>query len=117
MPRIAEGTKSRARKLRHDMTEAEKRLWKHLRAHRLQGWPFRRQHPILPYVVDFAAVDAKLVVEVDGGQHAGSEADARRDAFLASKGWRVLRFWNNEVLADTEGVLARIVDALTGPPR
>jgi len=116
MPRIAEGTKSRARKLRHEMTEAEKCLWKHLRAHRLQGWPFRRQHPIPPYVVDFAAVDAKLIVEVDGGQHAESEKDERRDAFLASQGWRVLRFWNNDVLANTEGVLASIVETLKRPP-
>ena len=98
------------------MTEAEKRLWKHLRAHRLQGWPFRRQHPIPPYVVDFAAVEGRLIVEVDGGQHAGSERDERRDEFLASQGWRVLRFWNNDVLANTEGVLSRIVEVLKKPP-
>ena len=96
------------------MTDAEERLWKYLRAHRRAGWPFRRQHPIPPYVADFASIDAMLIIEVDGGQHAESERDAARDAYLAARGWRVLRFWNNDVLANTDGVIAEIVRAL-GP--
>ncbi len=112
MPRFPDSTKTRARKLRHEMTEAEARLWKHLRAHRLGGWPFRRQHPIPPYIVDFASPEVRVVVEVDGGQHAGSEPDVERDASLSAQGWTVLRFWNNDVLANTEGVLPRILEVL-----
>ncbi|MBM3549423.1 MAG: endonuclease domain-containing protein [Alphaproteobacteria bacterium] len=112
MPRIAEGTKTRARDLRRKMTDAERALWKHLRAHRLEGWPFRRQHPIPPYVVDFASVEARLVIEVDGGRHAASQADAERDAFLSAQGWQVLRFWNNDVLANPDGVLTQLLETL-----
>lgn len=96
------------------MTEAETRLWKHLRAHRLGGWPFRRQHPIPPYIVDFASPDARVIIEVDGVQHAASGRDGERDAFLASEGWKVLRFWNNDVLANSDGVVTTILRAL-GP--
>ena len=94
------------------MTDAEKRLWSRLRDHKLEGWPFRRQHPIPPYVADFAVIEARLIVEVDGGQHAESRRDDARDRYLAAKGWRVLRFWNNDVLANIEGVLATISMAL-----
>jgi primosomal protein N' (replication factor Y) len=106
--------KRRARQLRRDMTDAERRLWSRLRDHRLEGWSFRRQHPIPPYVVDFACADARLIIEVDGGQHAGSRGDARRDQVLNGLGWRVLRFWNNDVLVNTEAVLATVLAAL-GP--
>jgi very-short-patch-repair endonuclease len=111
--------KRRARELRREMTDAEHRLWARLRDHKLQGWSFRRQHPIPPYVADFACADAKLIVEVDGGQHAESTADIIRDRALTEAGWRVLRVWNNDVLANTEGVLAVILAALgphPGPP-
>jgi primosomal protein N' (replication factor Y) len=98
--------------MRREPTEAEKRLWSLLRGNRLGGWSFRRQHPVPPYIVDFACVDAKLIVEADGGQHAESERDHRRDAFLEGRGWRVLRFWNNEVLNNTEGVAVVILEAV-----
>ena len=101
-----------ARRLRKAMTDAEHRLWHRLRNRRLAGGKFRRQHPVGPYVVDFACVEARLVVELDGGQHAGSLADAVRTRFLAAKGWRVLRFWNDDALLRTEAVLAAIHDVL-----
>ena len=98
------------------MTEAEHRLWHRLRAHRFAGFKFRRQHPIGPYIVDFAAVRHRLVVEADGGQHNGDARDARRDAWLAGRGSRVLRFWNHEVLQNTEVVLGEIWRALCAGP-
>ncbi|WP_295613326.1 endonuclease domain-containing protein [uncultured Lamprocystis sp.] len=97
------------------MTDAERRLWYHLRAGRL-GVHFRRQAPIGPYIVDFAAIDRCLVVELDGGQHAEpdqADYDKARTAYLEGRGFRVLRFWNNEVLENTEGVLERILEALS----
>jgi primosomal protein N' (replication factor Y) len=100
----------RARRLRRDQTLAEHRLWQALRSDAL-GVAFRRQHPVPPYVVDFACVSARLIVEVDGGQH-GADAEAARDAALRAAGWHVMRFWNDEVLTNIEGVLARIAEAL-----
>jgi len=102
--------------LRHQMTEAENLLWRHLRAHRLGGAKFRRQQPIGPYIVDFVHFGARLVVEVDGGQHNESPTDARRDAWLRSQGFRVLRFWNNEILQSAEAVLETLMDALKMRP-
>jgi very-short-patch-repair endonuclease len=99
-----------ARALRHNATDAERIIWLLLRDRRLGGLKFRRQVPIGPFVVDFASVEHRLVVELDGGQHADSLADARRDAFLAREGWRVLRFWNNDVMQNREGVLERILE-------
>ena len=110
-------TKHGARRLRRDLTEAERRLWKRLRNHQLGGWAFRRQHPIPPYIVDLACVEAHVVIEIDGGQHADSESDRKRDADLATAGWRVIRFWNNDAQANTEGVLAQILAALGPHPR
>jgi very-short-patch-repair endonuclease len=104
----------RARRLRKDMTDAERQLWQKLRG-RQTGGRFRRQAPIGPYIVDFVAFDHRLVVELDGGQHAEPEQadhDQRRTAFLEVEGFRVLRFWNNEVLGNTEGVLESILDAI-----
>ena len=105
------------RKLRRDPTEAEKRLWSKLRAGQLDGHKFVRQIGIGPYVVDFVCRDAKLVVEVDGSQHADSAKDAERTAFLNQLGYRVMRFWNNEVLSNTDGVLQMIVAALADDQR
>jgi primosomal protein N' (replication factor Y) len=113
-PYVPSRTKRSARRLRRNMTEAEKRLRARLRDHRLVGWGFRRRHPAPPHVVDFAGMDASLIVEVDGGQHSESLRDAERDRELAARGWRIPRFWNNDVLANTEGVLATILAAL-GP--
>src|SRR5712692_3385597 len=99
----------RARDLRRDATDAERRLWSALRDRRLRGYRFRRQHPIGDYIVDFACTERGLIVEADGGQHADNEADRRRTALLESEGWRVLRFWNNDILANTEGVIEAVL--------
>ncbi|WP_173983947.1 endonuclease domain-containing protein [Magnetospirillum sp. SS-4] len=104
-----------ARQLRYVMTDAERRLWSALRGRRLEGCKFCRQHPLGPFVLDFACVAHHLVVEVDGGQHADSEADRSRTAWLESQGWRVIRFWNNEVLSNIDGVAATILAALEAP--
>ena len=102
-----------ARRLRRNSTDAERALWLLLRDRRLDGIKFRRQVPIGPYVVDFASIRHRLVVELDGGQHADSLADRRREALLAAEGWRVLRFWNNEALSNKDGLLEAIQIALT----
>src|SRR5215469_14280694 len=109
----------RARRLRRDSTEAEKRLWYRLRARQIEGAKFVRQDPIGPYVVDFACRQRRLIVELDGGQHATDTRDAVRDQWLSERGYRVLRFWNNDVLSNTEGVLETIAAALsdTAGPR
>jgi very-short-patch-repair endonuclease len=100
------------------MTEAEKRLWYWLRAHRFQGLGFRRQTPIGPYIVDFVSHKNRLVIEIDGGQHSWSKQDRQRDQWLNSKGYRVLRFWNSDVLKNRDGVLEQIAGAVScaGPP-
>lgn len=101
--------RSFARKLRHDMTEPEERLWKELRSRRLDRIKFRRQHNIGPYVVDFVCLEAGLVVELDGTQHAGSMRDVERDAELKRLGFRVLRFWNDDVLRQLDSVCDTII--------
>ncbi|WP_040577243.1 DUF559 domain-containing protein [Methylopila sp. M107] len=101
-----------ARRLRQNATDAERALWRLLRDRRLEGVEFRRQVPIGPYVADFACASARLVIELDGGQHAESQADARRDEALRRLGWRVARFWNDEALRNREGVLLRIAEDL-----
>jgi len=88
-------------------------MWFLLRDRRFDAIKFRRQLPIGPYVVDFASLRHRLVVELDGGQHAGSASDVKRDAFLAADGWRVLRFWNNDILENRDGVLEAVQQALT----
>jgi very-short-patch-repair endonuclease len=106
---------AQAKKLRANMTDAERRLWYWLRAHRFDGFKFKRQVPIDPYVVDFACLGRKLVVEVDGGQHADNSNDVVRDNDLKGEGFRILRFWNNDVLQNTRGVLETIYSALGTP--
>jgi len=105
-------TNSRARQLRTDSTDAERRLWSLLRNRRMDGHKFRRQHPIGPYIADFACVERMLIVEADGGQHADNPADQRRTELLQGQGWRVARFWNNDILRNTEGVAVAIRQAL-----
>jgi very-short-patch-repair endonuclease len=95
------------------MTDAEKRIWYHLRAHRLNGASFRRQVPVGAYIVDFVCLDARLIVEIDGGQHADSRNDRARDLWLCSQRFVVLRFWNHDVLANTKGVVEQINQALS----
>lgn len=97
-----------ARKLRKSMTDAELKLWSAIRCRSL-GVKFRRQVPIGPYIVDFACLDPLLIIEVDGGQHANCSKDVARDAILQDQGFKVLRFWNNEVLCNLDGVLTRIL--------
>lgn len=104
-----------ARRLRRQLTDAERRLWAHLRNRALMGWKFRRQHPIGPYIADFACIEARLVIELDGGQHLGSTRDAARTAALQAGGYRVIRFWNNDVLMRTTAVLDAIHAALADP--
>ena len=107
-----------ARALRQQSTDAERLLWHHLRSQQLAGHKFRRQHPIGPYFADFACVPAHLIVELDGGQHAhgdGLTHDQQRTQFLQLHGWRVLRFWNNQVLNETDAVLQVIAQALADP--
>ena len=108
---------ARARRLRAEMTEVERRLWFRLRGEQILSCRFRRQVPIGDYVVDFACMKAQLVVEVDGGQHdAASADDARRTAWLESQGYRVLRFWNTDVLQEPDAVVESIREALLRPP-
>ena len=109
-----------SRQLRTAMTDAERLLWRHLRGSQLNGHKFRRQHPVGTYIADFACLERRLIVEVDGGQHNGSAHDLARDSWLEDQGWRVLRFWNNEVLAHAEGMMTQIAQACalagTAPP-
>jgi very-short-patch-repair endonuclease len=107
------GARERARNLRRDMTEAEQRLWQMPRSRQTEGYRFRRQMPIGGFIADFICHAAKLIVEIDGGQHdPSSEAEASRTRFLEAEGYRVLRFRNNEVLDNPEGVRAAVADAL-----
>jgi very-short-patch-repair endonuclease len=106
-------TMYRARQLRGEMTPVERRLWANLRNHQIDGIGFRRQHAIGIFIVDFCAPRQKLVIELDGGQHLEQqEYDLQRTAFLESQGYRVLRFWNNDVMQDVRGVITAIQIAL-----
>ncbi len=104
--------RDRARELRRDMTLAERKLWQVLKGRGLDGHRFRRQHPLGPYIADFACLEAGVVIEVDGCQHHDSEQDGHRDRYMQSIGFKVLRFWNNDVLANLEGTCAVIGQAL-----
>ena len=109
--------KELARTLRKNMTDAERLLWYNLRDRRLNGYKFRRQYPIGSFIVDFVCVERKLIIEVDGGQHNwNKDKDANRTEYLEEKGYRVLRFWNNEVLHKTESVLNVILSSLLDSP-
>lgn len=105
-----------ARRLRREQTDVERKLWNRLRARQLNGFKFRRQHPIDRYMTDFCCVERGLVVELDGGQHTVQvEADRRRTEFLAEQGYEILRFWNYEVFAALDAVLQQIAEALNHP--
>ena len=101
--------------MRANPTDAEKRIWSLLRAKRMVGHKFRRQVVIDSYIVDFVCFHHRLIIEVDGGQHSENDYDERRDAYLRRQGFRVSRFWNNDVLGNTEGVGAAILEALASP--
>ena len=104
-----------AKQLRSEPTPAEHRLWQILRAKRLAGYKFKRQLTIDHYIADFVCLQRRLIVEADGGQHSESEYDGQRDAYLQAQGFRVLRFWNNDIFNNEEGVLTSILDALQVP--
>ena len=108
-------TLAKAKQLRRDMTKAERALWSILRNSQLNGAKFRRQQPIGPFIADFACQERQLIIEADGGQHAIGESDANRTRFLENKGYRLLRFWNNDVLSNLDGVAATISAALSTP--
>jgi len=106
---------SLARTLRRNQTDAERILWNQLRNLQLDGVKFRRQHPIGNYIVDFVSLDRKLIIELDGGQHNEEqvkEKDAQRTKWFESEGYKVFRFWDNDVLSNTEGVILLIQEAL-----
>ncbi|MDG1580022.1 endonuclease domain-containing protein [Pseudomonas sp. GOM6] len=103
------GLRENAKSLRASMTDAEARLWYQLRAHRFMGFKFKRQKPVGPYIVDFVCLERFLVIELDGGQHMEQALkDSERDEYLRARGYRVLRFWNHQVLKEIEAVLERI---------
>ena len=107
------GAHARARSLRQNLTEAERRVWQRLRSRQMKGYRFRRQVPIGRYIADFVCHEARLIVEIDGGQHdRSSPQEAERSGFLQNEGYRILRFWNNDVLANLEGVHAIITEEL-----
>ena len=108
---------SNARELRNNATDAERKLWQHLKSRQLRGIKFRRQYPIAGYVADFAAPEIRLVIELDGGQHLEQrEYDRKRTEKLACNGYRVLRFWNDEVLLQAEHVLSEILRMIDATP-
>jgi len=118
MNRVSIGS---ARRLRHKQTDAERLQWFRLRDRRLGGWKFKRQVPIEGFIVDFCCADAKLILEIDGGQHDEQRAqDESRTAVLESKGYLVLRFWNNEVIGNVKGVVEDVLRTIerprSGPP-
>ena len=110
----------KARELKKNPTEAEKKLWNHLRLRQLGGYKFRRQHPLGPYIVDFICLEKRLIIEVDGGQHCERvDYDKERTAWLKAQGFRVLRFWNNEVLNEIDvvkEVIAEVLNPHLDPP-
>jgi very-short-patch-repair endonuclease len=108
-------TRSRARKLRRELTDAERIVWSRIKENQLRGWQFRCQHPIGPYILDFACAKLKLAVEIDGATHASLPErlhDARRERYLGARGWVVMRFWNDEVYRNLTGVIETIQQAL-----
>ncbi|HXG80958.1 MAG TPA: endonuclease domain-containing protein [Sphingomicrobium sp.] len=107
--------RSRAKGMRREPTPAEHRLWQILRAKRLAGHKFKRQLVLDDYIADFACLQQRLIIEADGGQHCESDRDSVRDAYLQSQGFRILRFWNNEILENEEGVFLAILSALEDP--
>jgi very-short-patch-repair endonuclease len=107
--------RARAKRMRHEPTAAEHRLWQILRAKRLAGYKFKRQLPIDRYIADFVCIERRLVIEADGGQHNESDYDEERNAHLKAAGFRILRFWNSDIFNNEEGVLISISNALQTP--
>jgi very-short-patch-repair endonuclease len=103
-----------AKAMRTKSTDAERALWNIVRGHRLEGLKFKRQVPIDGYIVDFVCFEKRLILEADGGQHSESVRDVRRDAHFADEGFRTLRFWNNDILSNPDGVAAEILRVARG---
>lgn len=119
-PKPSLALRTNAKRLRRDSTDVEKKLWRALRNRQLAGVKFRRQFPVEGYVADFAAPEHRLIVELDGGQHndeAARARDAARTARLEQSGWRLLRFWNNEVIENIDGVVEAIQCAISPSPQ
>ena len=117
MVRFRDRPTRRAQELRNNATDAEKRIWRHLSRRQLGGYKFSRQMPVGPFICDFLCREAALVVELDGGQHDLRAAyDGARSRFIESQGYRVLRFWNNDVMSNVEGVLEAILETLEAVP-
>lgn len=115
--RIKKELATNARDLRSNMTDVERILWQAIRRRQLYGYRFRRRHPIGFYITDFACLDKKCVIELDGGQHQVQvDLDERRTLFLRERGWQVIRFWNNDVLTNLDGVLFTVAKTLEALP-
>ena len=114
---IKRGKPEPARRLRRDTTKAEKHFWIHVRNRQVGGAKFRRQWPIAKFIVDFCCSERRLVVEIDGGQHADNKNDLERTKLLEELGYRVIRFWNNDVMENIEGVIERLTKALADRPQ
>jgi very-short-patch-repair endonuclease len=111
----AQSKRQFAKHLHKNMTDVEKKLWEQLRAHRFEGFKFKRQVPIGKYIVDFLCLERRLIIELDGSQHDGSARDEIRDAWLRSQGFKILRFWNIDINQALDGTLLAILDALKEP--
>ncbi|MCW5694000.1 MAG: endonuclease domain-containing protein [Pseudolabrys sp.] len=114
--RVSEFKRDQAKALRHASTDAEARLWRLLRSRQLNHVKFRRQAPFGPWIIDFVSFESRLIVEADGSQHAESDRDRNRDLDLQNRGFRILRFWNNDILFNTNGVLEAILSELENSP-
>jgi len=114
--RVSKFKRSRARNLRRALTDAELKLWQLLRSQQLARIKFRRQVPIGPWIVDFVAFEQMLIIEADGSQHVENFSDKKRDADLQGRGFRILRFWNNDILQHTSGVLEQIIETIKRDP-
>lgn len=111
MPPVRRQISHHAAQLRRDRTDAEEKFWQAVRNRQVDGFKFRFQHSLLPYIADFACLEAMMIVEIDGGQHS-EKRDAKRTAFLESEGFQILRFWNNDVLTNLDGVIYAVREAL-----
>ena len=117
MALISDKMRDRSRDLRRNQTDVERRLWRTLKARQVNGWRFRRQHPVEPYIADFACHAKRIIVEVDGSQHGPrSAADEERTKVLQAHGYQVLRYWNNDVLTNIDGVLEDILSKINSDP-
>jgi very-short-patch-repair endonuclease len=108
--------RNHAKAMRSEPTEAEHRIWHLLRAHRFAGFKFKRQEPLDFYIADFICFTRRLIIELDGGQHAECASDERRDTYLKAQGFRIIRIWNNDLFTNEEGVAELIWSALQSPP-